>query len=147
MLVGVVVVAGPRGVAQLRGGAGQARRLREGGERLGLAAADAREPRVAAQAVEPLAAAPRLSRLYVEGNPLTFPGPEVYERGGNAAVLRFIQDVRRTAEEEREMREARRTPSAPPSSRPRRGSAGWREDRSLSSARRSSARPLRRAAA
>ena len=54
-----------------------------------------------------LAAAPRLSRLYVEGNPLTFPGPEVYERGGNAAVLRFIQDVRRTAEEEREMREAR----------------------------------------
>ena len=54
-----------------------------------------------------LAAAPRLTRLYVEGNPLTFPGPEVYERGGNAAVLRFIRDVRRTAEESREMREAR----------------------------------------
>ena len=28
-----------------------------------------------------VAAAPRLTRLYVEGNPLTFPGPEVYERG------------------------------------------------------------------
>ena len=54
-----------------------------------------------------VAAAPRLTRLYVEGNPLTFPGPEVYERGGNAAVLRFIRDVRRTAEESREMREAR----------------------------------------
>ena len=53
-----------------------------------------------------VAAAPRLTRLYVEGNPLTFPGPEVYERG-NAAVLRFIRDVRRTAEESREMREAR----------------------------------------
>jgi hypothetical protein len=36
-----------------------------------------------------VAAAPRLTRLYVEGNPLTFPGPEVYERGGNAAVLPF----------------------------------------------------------
>ena len=28
-----------------------------------------------------VAAATRLTRLYVEGNPLTFPGPEVYERG------------------------------------------------------------------
>ena len=54
-----------------------------------------------------LAAAPRLTRLYVEGNPLTFPGPEVYEKGGNPAVLKFIRDVYRTAEESREMREAR----------------------------------------
>ncbi|MGB1605204.1 MAG: hypothetical protein ACPIOQ_71390, partial [Promethearchaeia archaeon] len=41
------------------------------------------------------------------GNPLTFPGPEVYEKGGNPAVLKFIRDVYRTAEESREMREAR----------------------------------------
>ena len=46
-------------------GAGQARRLRESRQRLGLAAADAREPRVAAQAVEPLAAAPRPGLLRV----------------------------------------------------------------------------------
>ena len=54
-----------------------------------------------------LAAAPNLRKLYVEGNPLTFPSAEIYEKGGNVAVLKFLKDVYRTEVETREMNLAR----------------------------------------